>query len=111
MIEMWPFRRKKAIKNTQVRPLCHYCESTNTKVAYSPGTEQPDFIRTWRGQRYVTSKCLDCGREFYSEEPTQDIEESFFSDESFIADEDELLAAEEELKRQTDEEDDRRFRY
>lgn len=108
---MWPFKRKNARKNTQVRPLCHYCESMNTKVANSPASEQPDYNKTWRGQRYITCKCLDCGREFYIEEPTQDIEESFFSDESFIADEDELLAAEEELKRQTDEEDDRRFKY
>ena len=59
----------------------------------------------------MTCKCLDCGRDFYIEEPAQDVERSFFPDESFVADEDELLAAEEELKRQTDEEDDRRFRY
>lgn len=57
----------------------------------------------------MTCKCLDCGREFYIEESTQDIEELILSDESFIADEDELLAAEEALKRQTDEEDDRMF--
>ncbi|UCD08632.1 MAG: hypothetical protein JSU79_09765 [Dehalococcoidales bacterium] len=74
-------------------------------------TEQPDYIRIWRGQRYVTCKCLDCGREFYIEESTQDVEELILSDDSFIADEDELLAAEEEVKRQADEEDDRRFRY
>ena len=80
-------------------------------MAYSPGTEEPDYIRVWRGQRYITCKCLDCGREFYIEESAQDIEESFFSDESYVADEDELLAAEEELKRQTDEEGDRRFKY
>lgn len=108
-IDMWPFRRKKSRKNTQSRPLCQYCGSTNIKVAFSPGTEQPDYIRTWRGQRYVTCKCLECGREFYIEEPAQDIVESILSDESFIADEDELLAAEEELKKQTDEEDDRTF--
>ena len=107
---MWPFKRKKAGKNTQSQLLCQYCGSSNTKVTYSPATEQPDYIRTWRGQRYVTCKCLDCGREFYIEEPAQDIEEFLPSDESFIADEDELLAAEEELKRQTDEEDDRRFK-
>ena len=59
----------------------------------------------------MTCKCLDCGREFYIEEPTQNVEELIFSDESYIADEDELLAAEEELKRQADEEDDRRFKY
>jgi hypothetical protein len=106
---MWPFNRKKTRKNTQSRPICQYCESRNTRIVFS-ATEQPDYIRTWRGQRYVTCKCLDCGREFYIEEPAQDIEELIYSDESFIADEDELLAAEEELKRQTDEEDDHRFK-
>jgi len=108
-IVMWPFRRKKSRKNTQMRPLCTYCQSTNTKVAYSPATEQPDYIRTWRGQRYITCRCLDCGREFYIEELAQDIEELIFADDGFIADEDELLAAEKELRRQTDEEDDRTF--
>ena len=107
---MWPFRRKKTRENIPSQLLCQYCQSTNTRLAYSSGSEQPDYVRTWRGQRYITCKCLDCGREFYIEEPTQDIEILFPSDDSFIADEDELLAAEEELKRQTDEEDDRRFK-
>ncbi|HEY94308.1 MAG TPA: hypothetical protein G4O15_05170 [Dehalococcoidia bacterium] len=107
---MWPFRKKKASTNNQLRPLCQYCGSMNTRVAFSPTSEQPDYIRTWRGQRYVTCKCLDCEREFYIEEPTQDIEEIILSDDSFIADEDELLAAEEGLRRQADEEDDRRFK-
>ena len=106
---MWPFKRKNSSKNTRFRPLCQYCGSTNTKVAVSSGPEQPDFIRTWRGQRYITCICRDCGREFYIEEPDQDMEELLYPDDSFIADEDELLEAEEELRRQTDEEDDRRF--
>lgn len=58
----------------------------------------------------MTCKCLDCGRDFYIEEPTQNVEELFPSDERFIADEDELLAAEEELKRQVDDADDRTFK-
>ena len=107
---MWPFRKKKARKNNQLRPLCQYCGSYNTKVSSSLATEQPEYIRIWRGQRYVTCKCLDCGREFYIEEPSQDIEEIILSDDSFIADEDELQAAEEELRRQIDEEDDRRYK-
>jgi hypothetical protein len=108
-IVMWPFKRK-AGKNIPSRPLCTYCGSTNTKMVISSETEQPDHIRTWRGQRYIACKCRDCGKEFYIEETMQDIEELFSSNESFLADEDELLAAEEELKRQTDEEDDRRYR-
>ena len=110
-VVMWPFKRKKTKNNTQGRPHCRYCGSTNTRIAFTPKSEQPDYIRTWRGQRYVTCNCLDCGKEFYIEEQKPDIDKFILSDDSFVADEDELLAAEEELKRQIDEEDDRRFRY
>jgi len=108
---MWPFNKKKTGKNKQSRPLCRYCESPNINIIFSPASEQPDYVRTWRGQRYVTCKCLDCGKEFYIAEPAAEVEELIFRDNSFIADEDELLAAEEELRRQTDEEDDRRYKY
>lgn len=59
----------------------------------------------------MTCRCLDCGRNFYTEEPLQNVKENFLSDESIIDDEEELLAAEEELKRQVNEEDDRRFKH
>lgn len=102
---MWPFNRKNTGKNKQSRPLCTYCGSNNNKVVISSETEHSDHIRTWRGQSYIACKCLDCGKEFYIEESARDLEEL----DSFIADEDELLAAEEELRRQTDELDDRRY--
>ncbi len=109
--EMWPFRQKKASQHTRSRPPCSYCESTNTKViSYYHGTEQSDHIRTWRGQRYVRCRCSDCDRDFYVEEPLQGLEETFLSDDSMIDDEDKLRAAEEDLRRQADDEDDRRYK-
>ena len=79
-------------------------------ISYNHGTDEPDHIRTWRGQRYVTCRCSDCGQDFYVEEPLQGIEERFLSDDSMIDDEDELHAAEEDLRRQADDEDDRRYK-
>jgi len=79
-------------------------------VSYSQGAEEPDYIKVWRGQRYVTFRCSDCGQEYYATEPSQGIEGAFLSDESIIDDEDELLAAEEELTREVSEQDDRRFK-
>jgi uncharacterized protein with PIN domain len=108
---MWPFKRKKPSQYAQSRPPCPYCKSSNTKIhSYSQGAEEPNYIKVWRGQRYVTYRCSDCGKEYYTSEPFQGIEDEFLSDESIIDDEDELLAAEEELKRQVDEEDNRRFK-
>ena len=108
---MWPFRRKKASQHTQSRPSCPYCKSTNTKVvSYFQGAEEPEYIRTWRGQRYVTCRCSDCGRDFYVEEPMQGLEEAFLSDNSMIDDEDKLHAAEENLRRKADDEDDRKYK-
>ena len=110
-VEMWPFRRKKASQHTQPRPPCSYCKSTNTiVVSYYLGTEEPDHIKTWRDQRYVRCRCLDCGRDFYVEGPLQGLEETFLSDDSMIDDEDELRAAEEDLRRQADDEDDHRYK-
>ncbi len=74
------------------------------------GTDQPDHIRTWRGQRYVTWKCSDCGRDFYAEEPPQGIPEEALDDDKMVDDEDALSAAEEEVKREADNEGDHRYR-
>jgi hypothetical protein len=84
--------------------------STNTVVISYHGTDQPDHIRTWRGQRYVTWRCSDCGRDFYAEEPQQGLPEEVLADEKMINDEDELRAAEEEVRKQAEEEGDRRYR-
>jgi hypothetical protein len=79
-------------------------------VSYSQGVEEPEYIRTWRGQRYITCRCSDCGRDFYAEEPFQGLEETFLSDDSIIDDEDELSAAEENLRRKADDENDRKYK-
>lgn len=108
---MWPFIRKKASQHSQPRPPCPYCKSDNTTViSYNHGTEEPKYIKIWRGQRYVTCRCSECGKEYYTPEPVKSIEAEFLSGGDIIDDEDELLAAEEELKRQLDEEGDRRFK-
>ncbi|MFC1968483.1 hypothetical protein ACFLVX_03740 [Chloroflexota bacterium] len=70
-------------------------------------TEQPDCVRTWRGKRYLTCRCLDCGRDFYSEAPSEGLPDEMIDDQ-IIADEEELHAAEDELKRQVEDESDRR---
>ena len=106
---MWPFKRKQSSKHKQARPPCPYCMSNNTKVVSSSQVnEEPNYIKTWKGQRYITCRCSECGRDFYIEATLQNIEAMVQSDKSII--EDELMAAEEELKRQADEEDDHRFR-
>ena len=108
---MWPFRRKKTSQKHQQSGLpCSYCKSTNTVVIAYKGTDQPDYVKTWRGQRYVTWRCSDCGRDFYTEEPQQRLLEEVLADEKTIDDEDELRAAEEEVRKQTEEEGDRRYK-
>ena len=73
-------------------------------------TGESAYIKTWRGESYITCGCSECGREFYIEATIQNIEKIIPSDQSIIEDEDELMAAEEEIKRQADEENDRRFK-
>ncbi|MBN1189859.1 MAG: hypothetical protein JXA46_08910 [Dehalococcoidales bacterium] len=107
---MWLFRRKK--KETGPKgsvPRCNFCGSTNTMLHNYHGGDDPNPVRTWRGQRYLTCRCLDCGREFYIDEPAGGIPADMPTDEDMI-DEDELRRAEEELKRQIDDEDDRMLR-
>lgn len=58
----------------------------------------------------MTCRCSDCGRDFYTEEPEQGLPEEALADDKMIDDEDELRAAEEELKRQLEEEGDRRYK-
>ena len=108
---MWPFKREKASKHNQPGLPCPYCKSSNTKlVSSSQVTGESAYIKTWRGESYITCGCSECGREFYIEATIQNIEKIIPSDQSIIEDEDELMAAEEEIKRQADEENDRRFK-
>jgi hypothetical protein len=105
---MWPFKRKKP-ELQPLRASCSHCRSVNTQVITHHGGGEANYIRTWRGQRYITCRCFDCGNEFYMEEPPQGLTEYFLSDDSLIDDEEALQAAETELKRQADEEGDHRY--
>ena len=106
---MWPFRRKKANPKTQWScPPCPHCKSTHTEVITRQDTNQTDYIKIWRGQRYLTCRCLDCGRDFYTQEPADRLaEDAIITDETI--NEEELRAAEDELKRQTEEDGDHRY--
>ena len=74
------------------------------------GTGEPDYVKVWRGERSLTYKCLDCGQNFYAQEPKGGISKENLEDGPIIDDEEALRAAEKELKRQTEEDDDRRYR-
>ena len=98
MGEVWPFKRKKT-KDTPAVPPCPYCGSPDT-VAKE--------VKTWRGERSVSYHCRACGRGFYADEPSGGMPGP--DEGPMIEDEDALRAAEEELKKRTDEEDDHLFR-
>ncbi len=105
------FRRKKTNRESKRSgPPCSYCGSTDTGVAAYHGGDQPDHVRIWRGQRYWTCRCSACGRDFYIEEPAEGLTDQVMSDNPLIDNEEALLAAEEELKRQIEEDGDRRYR-
>jgi len=53
-------------------------------------------------------RCLDCGEVFYTEEMQPELMEEILSDDELFNDEEELRAAEDELKRQADDEGDHR---
>jgi hypothetical protein len=89
-------------------PACSHCGSTHTRVVAHYQTDPPDFVRTWRGKRYLTCKCLECGRAFYSEAPSKGPPDEAIMDDQIISDEEELRAAEEEIKRELEEGGDRR---
>ncbi len=107
---MWLFRRKKANPEPQPGPPCSYCRSTRTKVISCHETGQPDHVKTWRGQRYWTCHCYDCGRDFYSEEPQEGLSVEALADDEIIENQEELRMAEDEIKRQIEEDGDRRCR-
>ncbi len=99
---MWPFNRKKEIG--QLGPVCSHCGSTRTVVA-----RHSDRVKAWRGQRVLACKCSDCGEEFYTGD-VQVVPEEAVTADGLIEDEEELHAAEEELKRQADEDGDHTYR-
>jgi hypothetical protein len=57
----------------------------------------------------VTCICFDCDHDFYSEEPSKGLTDRIIKDHTIITDEEELQEAEDELKRQTEEDGDRRI--
>ena len=102
------FKRKISNQKTESSGLiCPHCRSINTRVITSQNTDQPDFVRTWRGQRYITCRCDSCDRDFYTTEGKNDSIRSFLPDDETV-DNDELQAAEDELKKQIEEDNDRR---
>ena len=108
---MWLFQRKRIKKESRnFGPPCPFCESHNTRLIIYHGTNDPSYVKVWRGQRLLTYKCLDCGQNFYTQEPKRGINEENLEDGPIVDDEEALRAAEEELKRQTNENDDRRYR-
>jgi hypothetical protein len=76
-------------------------------VAGYNGSGEDDHVKTWRGQRFWTCRCLDCGEDFYLEEPTGKVAEEMLDDDQIIDNEEELQAAEDELKKQIEDVDDR----
>ncbi len=58
----------------------------------------------------MTYRCFDCGLDFYGEEPQERISDEIIGDGHVIDDEEALRAAEEEIERQVEEDEDRRCR-
>jgi hypothetical protein len=108
---MWFFKRKKSQNQSWIAvPLCPGCHSRNTKLVIRQNDGAPEYVKVWRGKRSLTYRCSDCGLDFYIDEPLGGIEEESLSEGRTIDDEDALKAAEEEIKRQIDEENDRRYK-
>jgi hypothetical protein len=74
------------------------------------GTDNPTYVKVWRGQRSLTCRCFDCGRDFYGAEPQGGIPDEVIEADQAIDDEEALCEAENDLKRQVEEEDDRRYK-
>lgn len=108
---MWLFRHKRTKQETvPPNPSCPFCASINTRLVLFHGTNRPDYVKVWRGRRSLTYRCLACDRDFYAAEPSGGVNEEAMAENQEIDDEAALRAAEEDLKRQTEEDDDRRCR-
>jgi hypothetical protein len=82
----------------------------HTIVKATQGIDRSNYIKIWRGQRYLTCRCLNCGQDFYTEEPGVELPEAVLTHDEIVDDEEELRAAEDELKKRTQDEKDRRCR-
>jgi DNA-directed RNA polymerase subunit RPC12/RpoP len=108
---MWPFKRKKNNQSEVSEGIrCPSCGSVSTQLHVHFGNQQPDYIKTWRGKRYLTYRCLSCQTDFSVVEPLEGIDISNHISSELIDDEEELKAAEEELRRDADQEGDHRFK-
>jgi hypothetical protein len=106
---MWPFKRKKPSREADLACIpCPYCRTSDTKIITHHGSGEADYVRVWRGQRYITCRCLNCGQDFYTEESGAMAEVELNNDD-LIDDAEALRKAEDDLKRQVDDEDDRTF--
>lgn len=56
----------------------------------------------------MTYRCFDCGLDFYGEEPQERMIKEVLEDGQVVDDEEALGVAEEEIKRQVEEDGDRR---
>jgi len=74
------------------------------------GTDYPDCVRIWIGQRYLTYRCFDFSPDFYREERWEVIVDEPIADGQVIDDEEALRAADEEVRRQADNEGAHRYR-
>ncbi|HXX59621.1 MAG TPA: hypothetical protein VEI27_02975 [Dehalococcoidales bacterium] len=103
---MWLFKRKKPEGEDKSSSLpCPGCGSRNTGIIFDEENNHADNVKVWRGLRYFTWKCRDCGREFYGEAPADSDGENLDVYEGPV-DEAALKAAEDELKREADEDGD-----
>ena len=105
---MWLFKKQKS--GTTKKPSCFtcvHCGSEDTLVISDVSSEFSSPVKVWRGQRYVIHKCQSCQRLFYSDEPSEGIVDNFSN--RLVEDETQLRIAEEELKRMTENRDDRRY--
>ena len=107
---MWPFKRKKHEVNAPgpAAVRCSCCGSSRVRVITHHGGAEENYVRVWRGRRYLTCRCTDCGKDIYLEDPADVEINGLIDDDAAVDDEDALLRAEEELKRQIEENDDRR---
>jgi len=108
-IDMWLFKRKRMHTEQSKKHLpCPHCRSLNTGMIFDGDSLQADYVKVWRGKRYFSWRCRDCGNEFYGEAPESGSAANYDIDYGPV-DEETLKAAEVELKKQADEENDHTF--
>jgi len=104
------FKRDNPSKDYSSSTPCPYCGSANTGLVLYHGGDRPAYVKVWRGQRVLTFRCFDCGRELYGEEGVKGVTRETEDGDRLIDDEEALRDAEDEIARQVDEGDDRMCR-